>query len=164
MAARIIETADALVAALAANWADYWAAAPAGHDSCERVYVEPAGDLGKLLGRHAWVSPVSFADTSATRAENLGAYTLGVVLAERFPDAGPPPRDWTDARVGWVQAVADLIGSYGNRRASGWLEVGTPARRLLSERIEVAVYDWNYLDKNRVFWAELEVELREVRR
>jgi hypothetical protein len=164
MAARINEVADAVVTAVLAAWnasiAPETVTAP---DECVRTYLVPA-DLGTLTGRKVWVTPARFADENASRAENLGQYTVAVVVAERYESAGPPPRAWLDERVAFVELLYDLLGSYGNRRASGWLSVGTPARRHFTESAAVGeVYAFEYLSSDHVFWAELEFEFREVR-
>lgn len=159
MAARVNEVGDALVAAILAIWPD-GADAP---NAVERTYLVPT-DLNTLTGRKVWVTPVAFEDENASRDENLGKYSHAIVIAERYEPGGVPPRAWMDERVEFVQAVYDLVGSYGNRRASGWLEAGTPARRLWTDRAAVpTVYDWQTMNSDHGFWAEMEVEHREVR-
>ena len=158
MAARVNEVADAVVAAVLVLWPD-GGTAP---NAVERTYLTPI-DLNTLTGRKVWVTPADFGDENASRGENLGKYTLAVIVAERHTDPGPPSRAWLDTRVAFVESLYDLLGSYGNRRASGHLSVGSPARRHWTDRATAAVYDWETLSADHVFWAELEFEFREVR-
>jgi hypothetical protein len=164
MSARVNEVCDAVVTAVLAAWnTSISPAAVAAPDSVERTYLTPV-KFNSLTGRKVWVSPVGFGDENASRAENLGQYTVAVVVAERYEDAGLPSRAWLDTRVDFVELLYDLLGSYGNRRASGWLSAGTPARRHYTERAAVGeVYSFEYLDQQHVFWAEMELEFREVR-
>lgn len=155
--ARVTEVCDAVVAAVAALWT------PAAPNAVERTYLTPV-EPGDLAGRQVWVTPASFADEPASRGEDLGQYTVAVVVAERYADGGAVPRGWMDERVLFVESLFDLLGNYGQRRASGWLSVGTPARRHFTERAAVpAVYDWEFLSGDHCFWAELEFDFREVR-
>lgn len=161
MAARIVEVCDAVVAAILAEWTAS-ASPPGAADGVERVYTEPA-KFGSMTGRRVWVSPAGVAGETASRAEDVGVSTVAIVVAERYTGQGAPPVAWVDERVAFVQLVLDLVGSYGNRRQSGKLLVGTPARPHWTERWSSEVYEWTYLDEHKVFWSETEVEFREVR-
>lgn len=165
MAARIVEVCDAVVAAVLAEWAVVQGSAVAAPNECARVYVTPVGpdDIGRLTGRKVWVTPANYADEPASRGEDQDQHTVAVIVAERYPDAGAPPRAWLDERVAFVEAVYDLLANYKPVRSPGALLVGSPARRHWTERAQVAVYDWAFLDEHHVFWAELEFEFRGVR-
>lgn len=158
--ARITTVGDALVADVLATWAADRGSPVAAPDECERLYLTPV-DLGRLTGRKVWVTPAAFLDEAATRRLNRGEYTFAVIVAERYPAAGLPPKAWLDERVRFVELLYDRLGSFGNERASGWLQADGHPGGLWTERAAVGeVYSFDYLDRHHVFWAELELEFR----
>jgi len=96
MAARIVDLCDAVVALL-----------PTG---AERVY-EVSIDAETLEGRAVYVFPSKYGYLEVlTRADDQSEYAVSVLIAERYPDAGPAPKAWLDERVEWVQDnVLDVL-------------------------------------------------------
>ncbi|MBN9521083.1 hypothetical protein J0H58_21620 [bacterium] len=163
--ARIIEVCDAVVAAVLAEWAALRGSPVAAPDECVREYVVPVGpeEIGLLTGRKVWVAPGGYGGENASRGEDQDQHTVAVIVAERYPDGSKPPREWTDERVVFVERLTDLLGNYKPTRDPGPLLVGNPPRRHWTERSQVGVYDWAYLDEHHCFWSELEFEFRGVR-
>ncbi len=159
MAARINDVCDAVVTAVLAAWnASISPLTVGAPDACERLYLVPA-ELRKLTGRKVWVSPATFSDENASRGEDMGVYGVEVIVAERYEDAGPPPRSWLDARVEFVELVFDLLKDYKPKRNP--LTAGS--RKLYTAAAAVEeVYSFEYLDQQHTFWAGMAFEFRGI--
>jgi hypothetical protein len=154
MAARIIGVADQLVTEIDTAWTQ------GASDTITREYLPSVSiqELSSLTGRHVYVFPLTYDDQPATRAENEYAYTIVIVIVERYTDAaGAATKAWLDTRVNFVHdTVRDAIDFDGRTL----LTIGT--RRLWTESIETLVYDVDKLNENNVFWSELTVVMKEV--
>ena len=131
MAARILDVCDALVAAIQAAWS------PASPDGVERGYVSKI-KVGELTGRRVYVFPLRYSDSPASRSENLTDYSVGVVVVERYRDAGVPDKDWTDERVTFVEEVVYSALDFGGDED---VLVVAGHKGLWTESADVTVYD-----------------------
>lgn len=149
MAARINTVADAVVARIVALWT------PTHPDTCERCYFwKPAErELKDLAGRHVRVFPVTYGDQPETRSENRHEFRFLIVVAERYPDAGVPPRAWMDERAEFVQdKLIDGLDYDGQSRLEA-----SATMKLLTGEVGFEVYDVEYADKRHLFWCEIEI-------
>lgn len=153
MAAEILTVCDALLPVVVAALDD------PGDAVVERLYLAPL-TLDTDAFRHVWVFPASYANNPATRAEDEWVYAVGVVVAERYEDAGEPPAAWLDERVAFTQSkVFDALDF-----ARTLLQFGTGSARELwtqSSSCDV-VYDSIRLSEKKLFWSELRFEFREI--
>lgn len=153
MTENILTVCDALVTALVAGLDDPNCA------TVERVYLAPV-DLKSEQSRRVWVFPASYQHSPASRGENEWIYQVGVIVAERYADAGEPTVAWLDERVEFTQTqvftaldhARELLafGTDGTRRL--WTQTGG---------CEV-VYDADRLSTQKLFWSELRFEFREI--
>lgn len=151
MAARINTVVDACVTAITA-------ALPGGDGTTvSRDYLPDVLDaemIGTLSGRYCFVFPLGYSQVeAATRAEDLNEYRVGVLVVERFTDAGDPSRSWTDTRLEWVQdQVYDVLGDVrGSALITG----------LYNETNDVTqAYDPVLLRSHKLFWSECEFAFR----
>lgn len=154
MSSRIAEVCDAIVAGIAASWSP-----PAG-SGVERVYLAPV-NAESISGRRVYVFPARYTDEPADRGEQLTGYTIAVLVAERFTDPGQPTVAWVDERVEFVESeIYDLVGNYGSNVP--FLEV-TGHGKIWAETADATVYDPEMLATKKLFWAELEFTLREIK-
>lgn len=93
-----------LAAGVAANVADRWD--PAAPDLVHAVWYERftlnvnAPDT-LLTGRRVAVIPALPELATMTRGHRWNKYTVGVVLVERYTDAGVPTDEWVGERAAW---------------------------------------------------------------
>ncbi len=151
--ARIIEVTDALVSAINTAWTGQGA-----DDAVSREYLAPVSveDLDSLTGRKVYLFPGPYDSGLANRAEDEWAYTIGILVVERYESAGDPPKAWLDARVYFTEAIVGAAVDYSGRTL---LAIGT--RRLWTESVEVETYSLDTLNQKKLFWSELTVVLKE---
>lgn len=150
--ARIITVAEAVKTRINSVWA------PSAPDTVERAYRYKPSDkeLSSLTGRHVRVYPSQYGDELETRGEDRHQFRIAIVAVERYTDAGLPSNAWMDARVYWAeQKIADALDYDGRVSSSGFLTAGS--MKLLTESIEVAVYDVEYQESLHLFWSEFEI-------
>lgn len=127
--------------------ADAVAAAITG---AERVY-EFSLDLESMSGRYVYVLPSGYSAPEAlTRSQDVGEVILSVVVAERYPDAGPVPKAWLDERVEWVY---DNVFSLDDARAAELAES-------FAWSSEVTVYDLDELRNRNLFLSVVNLTRR----
>lgn len=98
--ARIADLRDGVAAVLRASWR------PADPDGVESVWLArlsfDENDPGTLTtGRRLFVMAADPRVSALSRAYWKNAYTLGVLLTERYTGTGDPPDEWVDALVTW---------------------------------------------------------------
>lgn len=150
--ARLVEVAEAVRAEIAAGPFDD----PAGMEpaSVERVWGMDF-EADRAAGLRVHVVPVGYSQPeTATRAEVTWEYTVGVVVTDRYSEAGQPPKEWVDERVRWVlKNVWERVGDarHFDAVAGAWPESG-----------EVSAFDPEFLRELKLFWSEVTVAIREV--
>lgn len=152
MAANILTACDFIKTAIQTAWSGIGA-----DDSVERVYVAPL-KLEEQLGRHVYVYPLSYGNQPATRGFDDWTYQVGVVVIERYEDAGTPPVNWMDARVDFTQeTVFDTLDFTRSPAAvSGGL-------RMLTQEANCEVYNIDQMIQDKQFRSELRFTFTEIR-
>jgi len=158
--ARIDEVVDAVVAVIAADWSPSAPDSVSAEDAPE-FNTDP--DEGEVMsGRQVRVLPDSYdSPDAASRAQDVNDYTVVVVVAELYPDAGPVPAAWVRERRRWVQDV--LFAPLTNPRTRLLAVPGEPGSGLWSvapSAVET-VYDVDELRERKVFLSVLRLTFRE---
>ncbi len=101
--ARIMDLAAGVAAYLQASWN------PAAPDLVHAVWYErfslnPSDPDRLLTGRRVAAIPALPELAAMTRGLRWNKYTVGVVLVERYADAGVPTDDWIGERAAWWEA------------------------------------------------------------
>lgn len=150
--ANILAVCDYLVDVVEAAWTTITA-----DDSVERLYVAPL-KLHEQSGRHVYIFPLSYSNQPATRGHDDWTYQVGIIVLERYEDAGEPPVSWMDDRVDFVQSkvfdALDFTRSPGN--VSGGL-------RVLTQEANCEVYNVDLMTQERQFRSELRFTFTEIR-
>lgn len=155
MSARILDVCDAVAAALTTE-----IGGPPGDPAAtvERVYQADI-ETRSLTGRKVYVMPGSYAGVERpTRGERSQDNTVTVLVVERYTDQGPPPNDWLDERVEWVEeTVFDLLDD----------EADVPAAILALGNVwpqtsEVLVFDQEMLREKNLFFSVVGITYREI--
>jgi hypothetical protein len=103
MAARVIETADAVAAAIRTAWAPIAPDAATSDYGAEVILDDDDPDV--LTGRKVFVFATEYAAPEFVDGASLRrTYGVGIVIVERYAAAaGTPPKAWMDARVLFVE-------------------------------------------------------------
>lgn len=148
---------DRLVAELLEAWTDKGA-----DDGAERRYFVRIADVTdpqfKLTGRKVYVFPTGYDSGAVTRGEDEYLHTVGVLVVERYPDAGDPPTEWTDERVDFV--FEKVVQGFD------WSHDGPPSwnRFLVTLSANVQVCDLEKLTSGgKLFYSLTEIQFSEVR-
>jgi len=159
--AKIITLCDQLVTTLEAAWPTRGA-----DDLVRRVYLAPV-NLDRAepwAGRRVYLFPAAYRDDPATRAEDSREYTVGVWVAERYPDEmaadSDDCRDWLDERVGFVETQVYDALDFGRRDKTPKLQFD--GRRVWTDAARVTAYDWERLNALELFLSQLEFTFREL--
>lgn len=155
MAANIITVCDALVTAIGTAWTTR----VADNGTVARKYLAPVSvqELSSLTGRKVYVFPGPYSNSLENRAEDAWGYDVGIVVVERYTDAGEPLDAWMDARVLFVEEIVAAACDYPRSP----LAIGS--RKLRTEDITTTTYDIPLLNTSNLFWSELQVSLREIK-
>jgi len=151
MPANILTVCDALVSAIEAGLDEPTDA------SVERLYLAPM-DLATDTARHVWVFPARYSTILANRGEDEWTHTIGVIVAERYTDAGEPPVAWLDERVTFTEEYVYRALDF----TRSLLSLGT-GRDLVTQTAEATVYDDLRLSEKKLFWSELRFEFKEIK-
>lgn len=148
MAARVVELASAVAAAIAAKF------------SGETVVSEYISDdnLSAISGRKIHVYPGAYAETEpATREKKWRDYTVEVMTRTRYTDAGDIPKSWIDDQMAFVEQVWSFASD--ERDADLAVAIGDA----IPFTTEVTVpYDPDFLREFKVFQSEFTVTYREL--
>jgi len=112
---------------------------------------------GATVGRQVIFFPATYEWELENRGQEEYTHHLYCRVAERYPDAGDPPKEWTGARVDWVHSYIVK----GLRFARG----GPPAFNpfLLTLGASVEVYDADKLvNAGKLFYALVELKFSEL--
>lgn len=141
--ARIDELCDSVAAVLTAA-----AGAAATVTADDDV---PDVDFETITERLVFVMPVSREDRGpVSRRADGKAYQIGVLVVERYTDAGPMTRAWRSERTAWVdEKVVAVIGDARDRIEGAY-----------AERVEVTE-DREEQVERKLFWSEVTVTLVE---
>jgi len=152
IAATIRLLADAVAARIAAGWT------PTAPNAVTRVYLPDVEEATRLEGRQVYVAfPLGYGQAeTADRAEDSRDYRVDVLVAECFRGAaGPPPRDWLDERIDFVDG---LWRDLGQARAALF---AAPFENAYPVRAEVTTaFDPESLREEKLFWSLLELTYR----
>lgn len=155
-----LELCDDLVTALVTAWG------PSDPSGAERHYFKRfadqvgAQDLAESLRlvpdeRRVVIFPTRYSSGYAAKAEDRYTHEIAVLVAERYPDAGDPPRDWIDARVDWVYEY--VVRGFDFRAPPAWNRY----LRTLSQEIEIC--DIDRLVEQKLFWSAVAIVFEELR-
>ena len=157
---RLLDAADDAVTKLLAAWT-----AMVAPDEVKVLYAEDIpltpDDAEVIEGRKVYVLPAGYdAADQYVRTEVLTRYTLGVLVVERFADAGAPPPSWVRERVAFVgRTVFATLRNPGLVLASTMrpdFESGEPAGAADE------VYDLAILTRHKAFWSALTFRYVEI--
>ena len=153
--ANILTLADAIVSAINTAWTGKGA-----NDSVSRVYLAPVSvdDLDSLTGRKVYVFPGPYDNGLANRGEDEWTYTLGILIVERYTDAGDPTTAWIDDRVDFVEGTVGETIDYNGRTL-----LSISSRRIWTESIEVETYNLESLNQKKIFWSVLTAVFKELK-
>lgn len=156
---RLLDAADDAVAKVIAAWT-----AMVSPDEVKVLYAEDIpltpDDAEVIEGRKVYVLPAGYdAADQYDRADLLTRYTLGVLVVERFADAGAPPPAWVRERVAFVGATV-----FRTLRNPGLVLAGTMRPDYEGEPAGSAdeVYDLAILTRHKAFWSALTFRFVEV--
>jgi len=146
----ILEIGDAMVAKVAADWQ------PTGDDEVELTFLPGVENPDDFTGRKVWIVPLAEEQIDGgTRALDRNAYTLGLIVAERFSSAtewGQPTTAWTRERIQFVTRLAKKLS---RSRTEGNLLFPSPLNDVLatkwSQEVEV---DFDLLREKSIFFAQ----------
>ena len=148
MASRLVELAEAVVTTL--TTAIGTPASPLTV-TVSRVYV-PSVDPETLQAnqRRVDVYPIGRVDAGPLSRGTDGMQNrIGVVIYERYTDAGSPPNTWIDSRMEWVETYIEANLKNPRTRYDG----------AYPDTYEVESYSPEQLTTNKVFWSEIIVTL-----
>jgi hypothetical protein len=157
MAAHVIEICDACVAVLSTVWA------PVAPNSISRIYGKEIGlsidyPAEMLTGRQIYVFPTNYNQYRLLdRKSKLTKYSVSVLIAERYTEAGLPPVAWMDERVSFVDSVVfsaltDLSASFAGARVDPE-DLGS---------VDI-VYDRDLYMQRNTFWSQITIVYQEPR-
>lgn len=148
MASRLVELADAVVATLTTAIGTPTAPLTV---TTSRVYV-PSVDPESLTAnaRRVDVYPIGRVDAGpVSRSTDAVQNKIGVVVYERYAEAGSPSNAWIDDRMEWVETYIEANLKDPRIRESG----------AYVETYEVESYSPEQLATNKLFWCEVIVTL-----
>jgi len=155
MAARCNETIDAMIV----RWGNLLP--PNDTTTFTRTYLPTILDAEFVanissVGRQVYAVPLDYSQVEfASRAQDLNAYPVGVLVVNRYTDAGAIPDAWIDDQVEWVEKI--IWNPLQNMRRDPLLG------SLWSHNAKVdLVYRVDYLQQNKLFWSEVTFEFHEI--
>lgn len=104
-----------------------------------------------------YVIPILDDEAVLTRGEDEGIYRYGIVFLEKYDGQGEPSLAWIDARALLVMEAMRWLKD--PRRIFG---EDTDGPRTNEARILEPLVDPELLGEDGLFWAEAELEIREV--
>ena len=149
MAARIDELCDAIAARLMSQWAS---PAPAVVLVDEEYTVPDALPAGRVV----FVNDIGYTQAEqVSRDEDSYDYQVGILVVERYPGAGTPPKAWLRERKEWVES--NIFRPLNDSRvllAGAFRAYQSP---------EVISIDREAAMMHHLFWSELVLIYRECR-
>lgn len=103
----ILDIGDAVVAKIASDWQ------PTGDDTVELTFLPGVEKPDSFTGRKVWIVPLGEEQVDGgTRALDRNAYTLAMIVAERFTsidDWGQPTTEWTRERIKFLTRLCKKL-------------------------------------------------------
>lgn len=146
MSSLIMDLADAIEDAIAISWE------PVAPDTVEAGF-HFAFELDSMEGRQVRILPAAYGfPEPVSRAQDVAELAVTVVVAERYPDAGPVPQAWLRERVAFVEE--HVVGLDDSRTAE--LPGGYYA---WSSEVD-PVYDLDELTQRNLFLSVVKLTMR----